>query len=168
MKKSPTKQFVLAASKLKNLNLSIFETLKKKFAKKFGMDLFSNTLILETYQKLVKTKFIPKNKILRELLTSKKTRTTSGIASIACFTKPYSCPGECIYCPKEPQMPKSYLSDEPAVMRAIRCDFDPKKQKKKNQKNLLDPNIVKKPNNIQQIKDLENGWGMRHKNCRNK
>jgi hypothetical protein len=47
-------------------------------------------------------------------------------------------------------------------------DFDPKKQKKKNQKNLLDPNIVKKTNNIHQIKDLENGWGMRHKNCRNK
>lgn len=128
MKNSPTKQFIITASKIKNLDLETFEALKRKFAKKSKMDLFSNTLILETYQKLVKRKKIKKNKTLRELLTSKKTRTASGIASIACFTKPYPCPGKCLYCPSEPKMPKSYLSDEPAVMRAIRCKYSPKKQ----------------------------------------
>jgi ELP3 family radical SAM enzyme/protein acetyltransferase len=36
----------------------------------------------------------------------------------------FSCPHQCIYCPTEPGQPKSYLSGEPAVSRAIRCGYD--------------------------------------------
>lgn len=42
--------------------------------------------------------------------------------------KAFNCPGECVYCPLELNMPKSYLSDEPAAQRAKRLDFDPYKQ----------------------------------------
>ncbi len=62
---------------------------------------------------------------LKNLLTKRQVRTISGIAPIAVLTKPFPCPGNCAYCPKEKDMPTSYLSNEPAVMRAILNKFDP-------------------------------------------
>jgi elongator complex protein 3 len=59
---------------------------------------------------------------------TKKIRTESGVAVVAVLTKSYPCPGKCIYCPTEAEMPKSYLSNEPAVMRAISARFNPYKQ----------------------------------------
>jgi elongator complex protein 3 len=41
------------------------------------------------------------------------------------LTKPFACPGRCTYCPTEVNMPKSYLSKEPAAARALLNDFDP-------------------------------------------
>ncbi|MCO5196058.1 MAG: tRNA uridine(34) 5-carboxymethylaminomethyl modification radical SAM/GNAT enzyme Elp3, partial [Anaerolineae bacterium] len=35
------------------------------------------------------------------------------------------CPGECIFCPTDVRMPKSYLHDEPGAQRAERHGFDP-------------------------------------------
>jgi len=55
-------------------------------------------------------------------------RSLSGIVNVSVLTKPYPCPGKCIYCPEEPGIPKSYLKEEPAVMRAILLKFDPYKQ----------------------------------------
>ncbi|MFH1890641.1 MAG: tRNA uridine(34) 5-carboxymethylaminomethyl modification radical SAM/GNAT enzyme Elp3 [Candidatus Kuenenbacteria bacterium] len=69
-----------------------------------------------------------KNTPLQNLLRKRSVRTLSGIAPIAVLTKPYPCPGACAYCPKEKDMPVSYLSNEPAVMRAILCKFNPYKQ----------------------------------------
>ena len=59
------------------------------------------------------------------LLRSKPTRTISGVAPVAVLTKPFPCPGECIFCPAPAGMPKSYLPDEPGAMRAAAYDFDP-------------------------------------------
>lgn len=59
---------------------------------------------------------------------SRLIRTQSGVAVVAVLTKSYPCPGKCIYCPSEKDMPKSYLSNEPAVMRAIDSHFDPYRQ----------------------------------------
>ena len=59
------------------------------------------------------------------LLRAKPRRTASGVATITVLTKPWPCTAECIYCPNDPRMPKSYLSDEPACQRAERCGFDP-------------------------------------------
>lgn len=50
------------------------------------------------------------------------------MAVITVITKPYPCPGECLYCPAEPDMPKSYLPNEPACMRAVLTKFDPYQQ----------------------------------------
>jgi len=44
------------------------------------------------------------------------------------LTKNWGCPGKCAYCPTEKDMPKSYLSNEPAVMRAVANEFDPVRQ----------------------------------------
>ena len=48
-----------------------------------------------------------------------KTKSNSGIAVVSLLTKPFPCPGRCTYCPTEENMPKSYLSKEPAAARAL-------------------------------------------------
>jgi len=61
-----------------------------------------------------------------ELILKKlKTRSNSGVAVVSLLTKPFPCPGRCTYCPTEVNMPKSYLSKEPAAARALANDFDP-------------------------------------------
>lgn len=71
---------------------------------------------------------IKTNESLFQVLRKRRIRTSSGVAPVAILTKPFPCPGKCIYCPSEPDMPKSYISNEPAVMRAILADFDPARQ----------------------------------------
>lgn len=61
-------------------------------------------------------------------LNKSRIRSLSGVAVITVLTKPYPCPGKCVYCPTEKDMPKSYLSNEPAAARALACDFDPYRQ----------------------------------------
>ena len=61
-------------------------------------------------------------------LQMKPRRTASGVATITVITKPWPCANDCIYCPNDPTMPKSYLRDEPACQRAERNDFDPYRQ----------------------------------------
>ena len=58
-------------------------------------------------------------------LQMKPVRTQSGVATVTVLTKPWPCPGECVFCPTDEQMPKSYLSDEPGALRAGQSQFDP-------------------------------------------
>lgn len=71
------------------------------------------------------TKDRPKHEELERLLRCKTVRTDSGVAPITLLTKPYACPGKCVYCPTEARMPKSYVASEPAAARALRLKFDP-------------------------------------------
>ncbi|MDQ7033831.1 MAG: hypothetical protein Q9P01_03050 [Anaerolineae bacterium] len=58
-------------------------------------------------------------------LRRKPMRTISGVTPVTVLTKPFPCPGECIFCPNDVRMPKSYLSDEPGAQRAEQNSFDP-------------------------------------------
>lgn len=40
----------------------------------------------------------------------------------------FSCKYDCSFCPKDPDMPKSYIASEPGVARALQNDFDAMKQ----------------------------------------
>lgn len=40
----------------------------------------------------------------------------------------FTCKYDCSFCPKDPNMPKSYIATEPGVARAVQNDFDPVKQ----------------------------------------
>ena len=102
--------------------------LKRKLSKKYGLALLANSEILNEYKNLVDRKNINRLPLLERILRKRTVRTQSGIAPVAVLTKSYPCPGECVYCPKERNVPQSYLSNEPAVMRAIHCRFDPYKQ----------------------------------------
>jgi len=87
--------------------------------------------LLESYHKLLKTSKIKKNLNLESFLVKRGVRTLSGVAIITVLTKPWACPGKCVYCPFEERMPKSYLSSEPAAARALRLKFDPFEQVKR-------------------------------------
>lgn len=58
-------------------------------------------------------------------LQLKPIRTSSGVTPVTILTKPFPCPGKCIFCPNDVRMPKSYLSDEPGAQRAEQNSFDP-------------------------------------------
>ena len=97
----------------------------------------SNMELRSTYQMLVDSGDIEINENLEKLLITKKMRSLSGVSVITVLTKPYPCPGNCIYCPTVKNVPKSYLPDEPAVMRAILNDYDPKKQVETRMESLV-------------------------------
>ena len=63
-----------------------------------------------------------------ERLRMKPVRTRSGVAPVTVLTKPFPCPGRCIFCPSDVRMPKSYLSSEPGAQRAAEHQFDPFRQ----------------------------------------
>jgi len=64
-------------------------------------------------------------KQLFQTLRVKPRRTASGVSTITVITKPWKCSSNCLYCPNDVRMPKSYLSEEPACQRAERNFFDP-------------------------------------------
>ncbi len=55
----------------------------------------------------------------------KPVRTLSGVTTVTVLTKPYPCPGKCIFCPTDERLPKSYLPDEPGARRGVEHHFDP-------------------------------------------
>ncbi|MDP2930328.1 MAG: tRNA uridine(34) 5-carboxymethylaminomethyl modification radical SAM/GNAT enzyme Elp3, partial [bacterium] len=102
---------------------------KRTFSKKHKIACPTNSSLLKTYHQLVKiskakTK-IKKDDGLAYLLKTRGIRSLSGIISVSVLTKPYPCPGKCLYCPDQKGLPKSYLDGEPAVMRAVFNKFNP-------------------------------------------
>lgn len=67
----------------------------------------------------------PAEPALLERLRLKPVRTLSGVTTVTVLTRPYPCPGKCIFCPDDVRMPKSYLPDEPGAMRGLEHNFDP-------------------------------------------
>ena len=63
--------------------------------------------------------------LLRRACRMKPRRTASGVATITVITKPAPCAGNCLFCPSDVRMPKSYIHNEPACQRAERNCFDP-------------------------------------------
>lgn len=105
--------------------------IKRWAAKEFKTTLPSNLSLNQVYQELTKSGKIKRKKTLDDLFVKKKTRTLSGVAIVSVLTKPYFCPGKCVYCPTEKGIPKSYLSGEPAVERAKALKYNPHLQVKK-------------------------------------
>ena len=94
--------------------------------------------LLKAYHKLRAKNKIPRQLALEGLLTKRHVRTLSGVAIITVLTKPFPCPGKCVYCPLEIDMPKSYLKDEPAAARAFKLKFDPYEQVARRLKTLTE------------------------------
>lgn len=67
---------------------------------------------------------------LWQTLIHKSVRSESGIINISVSLPPYkfSCKYNCKFCPNEPGMPRSYLSNEDVFRRASVVDFDTVKQ----------------------------------------
>lgn len=98
---------------------------KRQIASKLGAPIPTNSDLLQNYLAYCqKANHEPKDEVLK-LLKRRSIRTLSGVAPITVLTKPWPCPGSCVYCPTQARMPKSYLSNEPAAMRALNLEFDP-------------------------------------------
>ncbi len=104
---------------------------KRKIAKKLKVPCPTNIALLKIYHEMVNKKKARKSAAIESLLQTRPVRSLSGIVNISVLTKPYPCPGKCLYCPQEKGIPKSYLSGEPAVERAKRLNYDPYLQVKK-------------------------------------
>ncbi len=111
----------------KNLPLSgdELQRLKKKYPQVNG-HLFSQTDLITAYRALAGSHGLQAfNPQFVAQLQMKPIRTSSGVAPVTVLTKPYPCPGNCLFCPNDLRMPKSYLADEPGAQRAERNFFDP-------------------------------------------
>ena len=66
----------------------------------------------------------------QDLARAKTVRSNSGVIVVTVLTSPYphgqkfSCRFNCYYCPDYPDMPRSYIPDEPAVKRGERNGWD--------------------------------------------
>ena len=100
------------------------QTILKKYPKD-GKGLYRHDELIKEYKILVEAKEIETSKIIEERIRMKPTRTQSGVATVTVMMKPFMCPGKCIFCPNEPNMPKSYIASEPGAQRALKNNFDP-------------------------------------------
>jgi len=101
------------------------EKKKRNFAaRKGGTTILNRDLIAIIKQNPAKK--LPDS--LAKILQKRSVRTISGVTPIGILTKPYGCPGRCVYCPTDWRMPKSYLPTQPAAARALRNNFHPHKQ----------------------------------------
>lgn len=124
------RKIILALSKEGELDEKRLKAVRNTLTKENGGILPKNLELIEAYRQLVVEKKIKPSPHVLKVIQKRKVRTLSGIANITVLTKDLGCPGQCIYCPTEKGMPKSYLSNEPAMMRAVRNEFSAYRQVK--------------------------------------
>jgi elongator complex protein 3 len=90
-----------------------------------GGNVLSKAALVAAYNEMTARGELSPDKSLLQRIRMKPVRTLSGVTTVTVLTKPYPCPGQCIFCPTDVRMPKSYLPDEPGAMRALEHDFDP-------------------------------------------
>ena len=118
------KEIFLKIEDIKTWRENSLQTILKKYPKE-GKGLYRHDELVEAYRTLTKNNEIPKSKVIEERIRMKPTRTQSGVATVTVLMKPFACPGQCIFCPNEQGMPKSYISSEPGAQRALKNEFDP-------------------------------------------
>lgn len=82
-------------------------------------------MLVAVYRQLTENGEWSEDTHLLEQIRMKPVRTLSGVTTVTVLTRPYPCPGNCIFCPTDVRMPKSYLPDEPGARRGLEHDFDP-------------------------------------------
>jgi elongator complex protein 3 len=90
-----------------------------------GGGYLNKSMLVSIYNEMVAAGEIREDAQLLERIRMKPMRTLSGVTTVTVLTKPYPCPGKCIFCPTDVRMPKSYLPDEPGAMRGLEHEFDP-------------------------------------------
>ena len=92
---------------------------------KNGSGYLNKSMLVSIYHEMVRAGEMEEDLRLLERIRMKPMRTLSGVTTVTVLTKPYPCPGKCIFCPTDVRMPKSYLPDEPGAMRGLEHQFDP-------------------------------------------
>ncbi len=106
-----------------------FHKLKNSVLAKYRISEWpSHVMMIERYEELMQQGMIPDELRIRKVLRKRAVRSLSWVSVISLLTKFWGCPGKCVYCPTYEWLPKSYISDEPAVQRAEMNEFDPFRQ----------------------------------------
>ncbi len=113
---------IVKISKKRPLKPNDFFKLQHKFPDEKG-SLFSKTQVIKAIRSLDLDTDV-KNKLIKSLQL-RPIRSSSGVTPVTILTKPYPCPGQCIFCPADVRMPKSYIYEEPGAQRAEKNFFDP-------------------------------------------
>ncbi len=106
----------------------VFEAIKHHPLTGEGGGYISKYMLVAAYRDLVERGEWEEDPAFLARIRMKPTRSLSGVTVVTVLTKPYPCPGKCIFCPTDVRMPKSYLPDEPGAMRALYHEFDPYRQ----------------------------------------
>lgn len=127
---------LIELSSLKNFSQLKFDQILKRYPKD-GDRIFSKDNVIrgiewlvENEESLVKEILVEPSK-LEEIVSKikmKPTRSISGVTTVTVLTKPFACPGKCIFCPNDVRMPKSYIATEPGAQRALVHRFSPYRQ----------------------------------------
>ncbi|MGC9367020.1 MAG: elongator complex protein 3 [bacterium] len=103
----------------------------KKLLVKYPKDkhyLFSKSDLIKAFRYLKKMRKINEKETIPSILIENPVRSMSGVNVVSVLTRPNLCPGQCIFCPNDILMPKSYIRSEPSCRRALNCRFDPYEQ----------------------------------------
>ncbi|MCY3915496.1 MAG: tRNA uridine(34) 5-carboxymethylaminomethyl modification radical SAM/GNAT enzyme Elp3 [Chloroflexi bacterium] len=102
------------------------QQLMRRFPKPAGEGFYSLANLVQAWRAFAGQDGLPEfDEALLHKLRRKPVRTLSGVTPLTVLTKPFPCPGTCIFCPNDIRMPKSYLADEPGAQRAEKNAFDP-------------------------------------------
>ncbi len=157
----------------KNLN---FDSEFKLLCKKYSIIPSKNQV-----RKVYETKFsdVKISNNMKRWMIKKVTRSESGVLVVTIVTKPgesvkFSCPEKCAYCPTEtdlngkPTQPKSYISTEPAMMRALQFNFDIKGQVNDRLKAYINTGNIKENQQKKKIEVILSGgtWDVMPKSYR--
>ena len=114
-------------AQLKKIDTKNYHSTMRRYARQ-GMPWLSKSQLQIAYQEACDAGLLEFDKELKIRMQMKPVRSQAGVTVVTVLTKPYACPGKCIFCPTDVRMPKSYLHDEPGAQRAERYSFDPYKQ----------------------------------------
>ena len=120
-------EFIDALTGEQPLTGARYNRVVRRFSRR-GLPWLSKTQTLDAYERLCAAGRLTADPDLRTHLQMKPMRSQAGVAVVTVLTKPYPCPGRCVFCPTDERMPKSYLRDEPGAQRAARHAFDPYEQ----------------------------------------
>lgn len=132
------REFINKANVIKNKNMitNIFMTITRKYK----LERIGKNIIRRIYERHLTD--IELSDFMKNWLVKKAVRKQSGVLVSTLVLAPewgetaerkgasFSCSKKCSYCPTEtdlsgkPTQPKSYLSSEPAMLRALQYDFD--------------------------------------------
>ena len=119
----------------KPLSSKRYRRVMRRFARQ-GLPWLAKDQLLLVYRELCARGFMQTDNEVVVALQAKPIRSQAGVTVVTVLTKPYPCPAECIFCPTDVRMPKSYLHDEPGAQRAERHAFDPYAQTQARLKTL--------------------------------
>ncbi len=128
------RKFLLSHSLNEYTNFKQLEHDLRKGYHKTNCQPLRKSKILYVYDSLVASGELSDTNF-RQVIVKKPMKSQSGVLVITVLTSPYpivngkkqrfSCQWNCYYCPNEPGQPRSYLHDEPSVLRANQNSFDP-------------------------------------------